>query len=94
MEVRDIMNINVIRILSGATMAEAAELAAMTNYSVLFVVDNENNFIGVLSTSDISCPTSPRLWPAMAASWIPRRSLVKRGPSWSVSALTITSSKT
>ena len=38
MQVRDIMNINAIRILSRSTMAQAAELAAMSNASGLFVV--------------------------------------------------------
>ena len=67
MEVRDIMNINVIRILSGATIAEAAELAAMSNYSVLFVVDDDNNFIGVLSTSDIMASVLPDITEIMAS---------------------------
>jgi len=53
MQVRDIMSINAIRILSGATMAEAAELAAISNASGLFVVDDENTFIGVLSEGDM-----------------------------------------
>ena len=45
MQIRDIMNINAIRILSGSTMAKAAELAALSNASGLFVVDDEDNFI-------------------------------------------------
>lgn len=53
MKVSDIMSINPIRILSGSTMAEAAELAAVSNASGLFVVDDENNFIGVLSEGDM-----------------------------------------
>jgi len=53
MKVGDIMSINSIRILSGSTMAEAAELAAMSNASGLFVVDDENNLVGVLSEGDM-----------------------------------------
>lgn len=53
MKVSDIMSINPIRILSGSTMAEAAELAAVSNAIGLFVVDDENNFIGVLSEGDM-----------------------------------------
>lgn len=43
------MSINAIRILSQSTMAEAAEVAAFSNASGLFVVDDEDNFLGVLS---------------------------------------------
>ncbi len=53
MKVGDIMSINSIRILSGSTMAEAAELAAISNASGLFVVDDENNLVGVLSEGDM-----------------------------------------
>ena len=42
MKVRDVMNINSIRILTGSTMSDAADLAAASNASGLFVVDNEN----------------------------------------------------
>lgn len=53
MKVRNIMSINTIRILSEATMAEAAELAAISNASGLFVVDEDNTFMGVLSEGDM-----------------------------------------
>ncbi len=53
MKVQDIMSINAIRIMQGATLAEAAELAAISNASGMVVVDSENNFKGVLSESDL-----------------------------------------
>ncbi len=68
MKVRDIMNINAIRILSGATIAEAVELAATSNSSGLFVVDDENNFIGVLSEGDIMSAVLPDITEIMASS--------------------------
>ena len=61
MQVRDIMNINAIRILDGSTMAEAAELAAMSNASGLFVVDDEDTFIGVLSEGDMMKAALPEM---------------------------------
>ncbi|MAF48535.1 MAG: CBS domain-containing protein [Rhodospirillales bacterium] len=61
MQVRDIMNINAIRILSGSSMSEAAELAAMSNASGLFVVDDEDNFVGVLSEGDMMRATLPEM---------------------------------
>ncbi len=66
MQVRDIMNINAVRILSRSTMAEAAELAAMSNASGLFVVDEEDNFIGVLSEGDMMKATLPEMSEVMA----------------------------
>lgn len=66
MQVRDIMNINSIRILSGSTMAEAAELAAMSNASGLFVIDEEDKFIGVLSEGDMMKATLPEMSEIMA----------------------------
>ena len=61
MKVREIMSINSIRILNSATMAEAAELAAMSNASGLFVVDGENTFIGVLSEGDMMGKVLPEM---------------------------------
>jgi CBS domain-containing protein len=60
------MNINAIRILSRSTMAQAAELAAMSNASGLFVVDEEDNFIGVLSEGDMMKATLPEMSEVMA----------------------------
>tara|TARA_B100000315_G_scaffold138698_1_gene127759 strand:+ start:324 stop:746 length:423 start_codon:yes stop_codon:yes gene_type:complete len=61
------MNINSIKILSGATMAEAADLAAMSNASGLFVVDGDNNFIGVLSEGDMMKKTLPDIAEIMSS---------------------------
>ena len=66
MQVRDIMNINAIRILKGSTMSDAAELAAMSNASGLFVVDEDDNFIGVLSEGDMMKATLPEMSEVMA----------------------------
>ena len=66
MQIRDIMNINAIRILSGSTMAKAAELAALSNASGLFVVDDEDNFIGVLSEGDMMKAILPEMSEVMA----------------------------
>ncbi len=66
MQIRDIMNINAIRILSGSTMAKAAELAAVSNASGLFVVDEEDNFIGVLSEGDMMKAILPEMSEVMA----------------------------
>lgn len=68
MKIREILNINSIRITSGSTMAEAAELAAMSNASGLFVVDDENNFIGVLSEGDMMAKVLPDISEIMASS--------------------------
>ena len=61
MKVREVMSINPVRILSNATMAEAAELAAMSNASGLFVVDQENTFVGVLSEGDMMGMVLPEM---------------------------------
>jgi CBS domain-containing protein len=67
MKIHDVMNINSIRILSGSTMAEAADLAAMSNASGLFVVDDKNNFIGVLSEGDMMQKTLPDMAEIMSS---------------------------
>ena len=66
MQIRDVMNINAIRILSGSTMVKAAELAALSNASGLFVVDEEDNFIGVLSEGDMMKAILPEMSEVMA----------------------------
>jgi CBS domain-containing protein len=67
MKVRDIMNINTIRIMSDATMADAADLAANSNASGIFVVDEENNFIGVLSEGDMMAKMLPNITEIMSS---------------------------
>lgn len=61
MKVREIMSINAIKIMKGSTLAEAAELAAISNASGLVVVDSENNFIGVLSECDLMDVVMPKM---------------------------------
>jgi predicted transcriptional regulator len=61
MKVREIMSINSVRILNTATMAQAADLAAVSNASGLFVVDQENTFIGVLSEGDMMGKVLPEM---------------------------------
>ncbi len=61
MQVRDVMNINAIRILIGSTMANAAELAALSNASGLFGVDEEDDCIGVLSEGDMMKAILPEM---------------------------------
>ena len=61
MKVQDIMSINAVRIMQGATLADAAELAAMSNASGLVVVDSDNNFIGILSESDLMHVVLPKM---------------------------------
>lgn len=53
MRVRDIMNINVTRVLAGTTMRKASEIAATTNASDLAVVDADNRLLGVVSEGDM-----------------------------------------
>ena len=67
MNVSDVMNINSIRILSGSTMSEAADLAAMSNASGLFVVDGNNTFIGVLSEGDMMKKALPDIAEIMSS---------------------------
>jgi hypothetical protein len=52
--VRDIMNINVTRILIGSTLSQAAEVSALSNAADLVVVDGSSTFIGVLSEGDLT----------------------------------------
>jgi predicted transcriptional regulator len=53
MQVKDIMILNPVRIRNTATLDRAAELIAMSRVTDLMVVDDENNFVGVLSEGDI-----------------------------------------
>ena len=53
MQVKDIMILNPVRIRNTATLDKAAELIAMSRVTDLMVVDDENNFVGVLSEGDI-----------------------------------------
>jgi CBS domain-containing protein len=53
MIVRDVMSVNATRIQISATMKQAAELVSVSNNSDLMVVDENNNFVGVLSEGDL-----------------------------------------
>ncbi len=53
MKIRELMSYNATRVLSGATMREAADLVSLTGASDLMVVDEDNNFLGVLSEGDL-----------------------------------------
>jgi CBS domain-containing protein len=53
MRVKDIMTPHPARIQDNATLDRAAELVAMSRVPVLMVVDDQNNFVGVLSEGDI-----------------------------------------
>lgn len=53
MKVKEIMTQNPARIRDNATLDQAAELVAMSRVTDLMVVDDKNNFVGVLSEGDI-----------------------------------------
>jgi CBS domain-containing protein len=60
MRIGEIMNVNAARIRLGSTMRQAAEVVASTQVSDLMVVDEENNFVGVLSEGDLIRAVLPR----------------------------------
>lgn len=66
MRIGDIMNVNAARIRLGSTMRQAAEVVASTQVSDLMVVDEENNFVGVLSEGDLIRAILPRYEELMA----------------------------
>lgn len=66
MNIREIMNINVSRILVGSTLRQAAEVSALSNAADLAVVDETNTFLGVLSEGDLSRAALPSLGDAVA----------------------------
>ena len=53
MRVGDIMSLNLIRVRDTATLRDAAEIMSATQVSDLMVVDDSNNFVGVVSEGDI-----------------------------------------
>ena len=59
LKIRDIMSHTAPRIPSSCTIREAAEEIAVTQCSDLVVVDEENNFLGVLSEGDLIRNTMP-----------------------------------
>ena len=53
MRIKDIMAPHPARIRDTATLHRAAKLVAMSRVTDLMVVDEENNFVGVISEGDI-----------------------------------------
>jgi CBS domain-containing protein len=68
MDVGEVMSINFTRMRSGSSMAEAAELAAVSHASDLMVVDEDNTFVGVLSEGDLIRTIMPRFEEVMQSS--------------------------
>jgi CBS domain-containing protein len=67
MNVREVMNINVTRILIGTTLRQAAEISALSSAADLVVVDDAGTFKGVLSEGDLMRAALPSLSDAMAS---------------------------
>lgn len=61
MLIRDIMNINAIRVRAGTTVRQAAEILAATSASDLAVVDENNGFVGVVSEGDLMRAVLPKM---------------------------------
>lgn len=53
MQIRDVMSMNVTRVGVQSSLKRAAELVSLSQASDLMVVDDENNFVGVLSEGDL-----------------------------------------
>ncbi|MCP4601368.1 MAG: CBS domain-containing protein [Proteobacteria bacterium] len=53
MKIGDVMNPRAVRIDKGATLKDAAKLVSETQVSDLMVIDDEGNFVGVLSEGDL-----------------------------------------
>ena len=60
MKIGDVMNVNATRIRAGATVCQAVEVVAASQATDLMVVDDENNFMGVLSEGDLIRAALPR----------------------------------
>jgi len=66
MLIRDIMSLNSTRVAIGSNMQRAAEIVSLTGASDLMVVDDQNNFVGVLSEGDLIRAVLPRFEEIMA----------------------------
>lgn len=53
MRIRDVMTVRTARIRHDSSLQHAAEMVALSRVSDLMAIDDENNFIGVLSEGDI-----------------------------------------
>jgi CBS domain-containing protein len=67
MRIRDIMTIYPVRIHIDATLHHAAELISLSDTSDLMVIDEEKNFLGVLSEGDIIRAMLPNFDEILAA---------------------------
>lgn len=61
MKVRDVMNTETIRVGPQTTVKEAAQLAHDSQASDLMVVDDDGNFVGVLSEGDLIRGALPQM---------------------------------
>jgi CBS domain-containing protein len=66
MKVQDCVNLNPTRIRAGATVLQAAEVLSTSQASDLMVVDDDNNFVGVLSEGDLIRAALPRFEEVLA----------------------------
>jgi CBS domain-containing protein len=53
MRVRGIMTVRTVRVRIGDTLHRAAEIIALSGVGDLMVIDDDNNFVGVLSVGDV-----------------------------------------
>jgi CBS domain-containing protein len=60
MKIGDIMNVNATRIRVGASVRQAVDIVVASQASDLMVVDEENNFMGVLSEGDLIRAALPK----------------------------------
>ena len=60
MKIGDIMNVNATRIRASATVKQAVDVVVASQASDLMVVDEDNNFFGVLSEGDLIRAALPR----------------------------------
>jgi CBS domain-containing protein len=67
MLIRDIMTIYPVRVELSSTMRRAAEIISLAEASDLMVVDEEKNFVGVLSEGDIIRAVLPNFDEIIAA---------------------------
>ncbi len=68
MQIADVMNKNIVRVLPGTSMREAAEMLSHTWVSELMVVDDEGTFVGVLAEGDLIRAIMPRFEDIMLSS--------------------------
>jgi CBS domain-containing protein len=67
MRVKGVMTVRVVRIRSNATLQQAVEMVALSGASDLMVVDQDGDFVGVLSEGDILRAALPDIDEILAA---------------------------